>query len=161
MSITVWYLEMTAPEQLRPARARGPEVAIERIHPPSAEGSRRLYEQVGRPWRWSDRAAWDDAAWEAHVGRPAVETWVATVGGEQAGYAELVSAGGDIEIASFGLRELFIGRGLGGVLLEAAVRRAWEHHPRRVWLHTCSLDSPAALPSYQRRGFRLYDERTE
>ena len=88
MSITVWYLEMTAPEQLRPARARGLEVAIEQIHLPSAEGSRRLYEQVGRPWRWSDRAAWDDAAWEAHVGRPEVETWVATIGGEQAGYAE-------------------------------------------------------------------------
>jgi hypothetical protein len=28
----------------------------------------------------------------------------------------------------------------------------------RVWLHTCSLDGPAALPAYQARGFRIFRE---
>jgi hypothetical protein len=28
---------------------------------------------------------------------------------------------------------------------------------RRVWLHTCSLDHPAALANYQARGFRIFD----
>ena len=26
--------------------------------------------------------------------------------------------------------------------------------PTRVWLHTCTLDDPAALPNYVARGFR-------
>jgi hypothetical protein len=26
----------------------------------------------------------------------------------------------------------------------------------RVWLHTCSLDHPAALPNYMKRGFTLF-----
>jgi hypothetical protein len=30
-----------------------------------------------------------------------------------------------------------------------------------VWVHTCSLDGPAALPTYQRRGLEIYDERVE
>jgi hypothetical protein len=28
----------------------------------------------------------------------------------------------------------------------------------RVWVHTCSLDGPAALANYQTRGFTLYKE---
>jgi hypothetical protein len=31
---------------------------------------------------------------------------------------------------------------------------------RRVWLHTGSLHSPAALPASERRGFRRYREET-
>ena len=76
------------------------------------------------------------------------------------GYAELGRNGTDVELVSFGLLPGFAGRGLGGALLAAATRAAWAQGPDRVWLHTCSLDSPAALPSYQRRGFRRYDERT-
>ena len=26
--------------------------------------------------------------------------------------------------------------------------------PARVWLHTCTLDHPGALPNYLKRGFR-------
>jgi hypothetical protein len=28
---------------------------------------------------------------------------------------------------------------------------------RRLWVHTCSLDHPSALPAYQARGFRVFD----
>jgi hypothetical protein len=31
---------------------------------------------------------------------------------------------------------------------------AWAGQPTRVWLHTCTLDHPNALPNYVRRGFR-------
>ena len=31
----------------------------------------------------------------------------------------------------------------------------------RVWVHTCSLDGPAALRNYERRGFVVIDETTE
>ena len=61
-----------------------------------------------------------------------------------------------VEVAYFGLLPRFIGQGLGGHLLTAAVERAWQRGAKRVWLHTCDLDHPAALPHYQARGFRPY-----
>ncbi len=51
------------------------------------------------------------------------------------------------------------GRGFGKHLLSSAVRDAWSLRPRRVWLHTCTLDHPNALPNYLARGFTPY--RTE
>ena len=57
------------------------------------------------------------------------------------------------EIAYFGLMPRFIGQGLGGWLLRKAIARAWEGESRRIWLHTCTLDHPSALPNYLRHGF--------
>jgi hypothetical protein len=39
-------------------------------------------------------------------------------------------------------------------LLSRAVETAWSAGPSRVWLHTCTLDHPSALPNYRKRGFR-------
>ncbi len=61
-----------------------------------------------------------------------------------------------MEVASFGVLPQFIGRGLGGLLLTAALERAWEEGTRRVWLHTCSWDHPHALANYQARGLEVY-----
>ena len=157
MTLTTWFLEMTSPEQLRPARAvAGFEVRA--IDPPDPGLSRRMYDRVGEPWQWTDRLGWGLARWGAHLGQPGVETWVGHLHGEEAGYAELMRRGDDVEIASFGLLPGFAGRGMGGALLAAVTRAAWENGAGRVWLHTCSLDSPAALPSYERRGFRRFRE---
>ena len=64
-----------------------------------------------------------------------------------------------MEIDYFGLIEPFIGRGLGGAMLARASTEAFAMGATRVWLHTCTLDSPRALPSYLARGFR--ESRTE
>jgi GNAT superfamily N-acetyltransferase len=82
------------------------------------------------------------------VSRPGVTTWY------------LVRRSDEVKLAFFGLRPGFAGRGLGGALLAAVTQRAWAEGAGRVWLHTCSLDSPAALPAYERRGFRGYREDT-
>jgi GNAT superfamily N-acetyltransferase len=88
-----------------------------------------------------------------------VTVFVARVDKEVAGYFELEKHGdGSVEIAYFGLRPEFFGRGLGGELLTRAVEEAWRIGARRVWLHTCSLDSPRALPNYHARGFRPFKE---
>jgi GNAT superfamily N-acetyltransferase len=63
-----------------------------------------------------------------------------------------------MEIAYFGLLPDFLRRGLGKLMLTAAVDRAWEQGVSRVWLHTCTLDDPAALPNYLKRGFTPYKE---
>jgi GNAT superfamily N-acetyltransferase len=62
-------------------------------------------------------------------------------------------ADGAVEIAYFGLVERFIGRGIGKAMLTRAAEEAWALEPTRVWLHTCTLDSPHALPNYKARGF--------
>ena len=113
---------------------------------------------MGEAWHWTDRLGWGSARWRAHLAH--AQTWVGHLDGEPVGYAELVRTGGDVEITSFGLLPGFAGRGLGGALLARATQEAWDGGAERVWLHTCSLDSPAALPSYERRGFRRYAEET-
>src|SRR6266480_1244057 len=68
---------------------------------------------------------------------------------------------GEVEIAYLGLMPAFIGRRLGAPLLTAAIRRGWAMGAGRVWVHTCTLDSPYALAHYQARGMRVFKEQTE
>ena len=83
--------------------------------------------------------------------------WELLVGEWSAGYFELARQDdGAVEIVYFGLTPEFIGLGLGGPLLAAAVREAWGMGAKRVWLHTCTLDSERALPNYIARGFEPY-----
>ena len=49
----------------------------------------------------------------------------------------------------------FHGLGLGGHALTAALTRGRELRPR-VWLTTCTLDGPHALPNYRARGMRPF-----
>ena len=151
---------MTDPAQLAPAPESDPFLEVRRAELPSPDLSRAMYAGVGSEWYWTDRLGWSWARWQEHLARAEVETWVAWLRGTPVGYAELERDGDAVEIASFGLLPAFIGRGLGPRLLDAVLRRAWALSPRRVWVHTCSLDGPAALPTYQRRGLAVYDERT-
>jgi ribosomal protein S18 acetylase RimI-like enzyme len=159
------HLEMTDPGALRPARTPAVAVRLEQAVIPSPELNRFLYTAVGGNWYWIDRLGWSYAEWMRYLDRPELETWVATVAGTPAGYYELErQEGGSVEIAYFGLLPQFIGQGLGGYLLTCAVRRAWEMGGGRsaatqhVWVHTCTLDGPAALANYQGRGFRVFKE---
>jgi GNAT superfamily N-acetyltransferase len=156
---TTFYLEMSDPGQLRPARAEGVDLEVKQAGIPCPELNRFLYAAVGGDWYWIDRLAWTYDRWLQYLDRPELETWVGYVAGTPAGYFELETHPEQgIEIAYFGLLPQFAGRGAGGHLLTAAVRRAWEKQPPRVWVHTSSLDHPAALANYQARGFRLYKE---
>ena len=49
--------------------------------------------------------------------------------------------------------ETFFSRGIGKAMLTRAAEEAWALSPTRVWLHTCTLDSPHALANYLARGF--------
>jgi GNAT superfamily N-acetyltransferase len=152
----VWSLELTDPARLRPpARPARRPLQVERSTAPGT--SERLYRSVGAGWQWTDRLGWSAARWAAW--EAGVETHVARVDGEEAGYVELdASQPGAVEVAYFGLLPAFHGAGLGGHLLTFGLRRALELAPR-VWVHTCSLDGPHALANYQARGLELF--RTE
>jgi len=154
------YLELNSSGDLKGAVPFPAGARAVRRDPCSVSDYRRLYTAVGAPWHWRDRLAWDDSTLRAHLASPEIFIWELLVGDESAGYFELRRSGdSEIELAYFGLVPGFIGRGLGGALLTRAVEAAWELGARRVWLHTCTLDSPHALPNYRARGFREY--RTE
>jgi GNAT superfamily N-acetyltransferase len=151
------YLEMTSPGQLDPARVSDPLPSIEQLEQPTVALFRFLYQEVGRAYHWTDRLGWTDSMIREYLADPTVSLWVMSSEGEAAGYFELRKHGdGSVEIAYFGLLPDFIGRGWGKYLLTRAVEAAWGLGPNRVWLHTCTLDHPAALPNYLKRGFRPF-----
>lgn len=162
MSVTATrtYLELRSLSELKPAPEPREGVRVDRVGTCAPAFWRNLYEEVGRAHHWVDRLAWSDDTIRAYLEDPAVSLWVLSVDGAVAGYFELKRDDeGDVEIAYFGLLPAFVGQGLGGHMLTAAVHRAWELRPARVWLHTCSLDHPAALGNYRSRGFTPF--RTE
>jgi ribosomal protein S18 acetylase RimI-like enzyme len=161
------FLELPSPEALHPADFPDPTtVRVTSRDPcPTAE-YRALYDAVGRAHRWRDRLAWSDAQLAEWLERPEVavrvlerrdaadpERW------SPVGYYELARhSDGAVELVYFGLVPEAQGVGLGRALLTHAARAAWAMDARRVWLHTCTLDGPAALPNYQARGFRVTRE---
>jgi GNAT superfamily N-acetyltransferase len=150
------YLEMRDSAELRPAATPSVQPRIERVHDCPPAFWRFLYTEVGRKYHWFDRLPWTDEQIQQYLGDSAVALYVMWIHGAPAGYFEL-RAGHDhaVEIVYFGLLDSFTGRGLGGYMLGEAVRIAWAQGASRVWLHTNTLDHPAALPNYLKRGFRM------
>lgn len=171
MQVTITTLEMLAPPAAEP-RALPADVRVDRATDVSPEFARYLYGLVGGPWHWTDRLGWTRNEWAAELAVPGTEFWVLYGDGQPLGYVHLQpqpnGPDAQVEIRYFGLAERAIGRGLGGMLLEHGVRAAWTLAERadlapvtRVWVHTCSLDGPAALANYRARGFEIIGTETE
>ena len=157
VTVTRTYLRLSSRDAARPRRAGESRLTLERLAPCPAPLYRTLYRDVGRDWHWLDRDAWSDERLAAHLGDPGVSVHVLRVDGELAGYFELVRhERGDVEIAYFGLVPRFFGRGLGAHLLTEAIDAAFALDATEVWLHTCTLDHPAALANYRARGFEPF-----
>ena len=161
VEVTRTYLEMRAPSDLRAAHSTDPLIKIEQQRNCSVELFRFLYREVGRSYHWTDRLPWTDEQITTYLQQPEVSIWTMSYGDDIAGYFELKrAADGSTEVAYFGLMPQFIGRGLGKHLLTSAVEQAWVDGARRVWLHTCTDDDPAALPNYLKRGFTPFKTET-
>lgn len=155
--VTTYYLEMRSSHELRPKHVALESLLLMKAEIPSAELQHFLYRSVGGNWYWYEKADWTYRQWLEYAQNPHLHTWVAYLKGTPAGYFQLeVQPEGNIEIAYLGLLEQFGGMGLGGHLLTCALEEAWRLGAKRVWVHTCSLDSPAALVNYQARGMQLY-----
>jgi GNAT superfamily N-acetyltransferase len=155
------YLELTSPANLRPARLDDPGLRLERIRECPPDLYRFLYGAVGGPYSWIDRREWTEEEIRQHTSQPEVSVWVLYEKQHIAGYFELLKHKDEaVEIVYFGLVGEFLGRGLGKHLLTLAAECAWSLGARRVWLHTCTLDHPAALPNYLGRGFRPFKTET-
>ena len=154
IEVTRTYLEMRDPAQLQAAHCDDQRIRVEQIHECPSSFFRYLYVEVGRNYHWIDRLPWTDEDIRAHLSLAGISLWLMTDDGATAGYFELRRCeDSSVEIAYFGLLQEFIGRGLGKHLLTRAVRQSWADGANRVWLHTCTLDDPAAMPNYLKRGF--------
>ncbi|WP_426988095.1 GNAT family N-acetyltransferase [Pseudarthrobacter sp. Y6] len=163
MKVRTTTLQMLQPPPWA-ARPLPDEARLDRAVGVTPEFARFLYGLVGGQWHWTDRLEWTRQQWAKELAAPGTEFWVLYGEGVPWGYVHLqpvvAEDGTHVEVRYFGLSEQAIGRGLGGRLLEHGITAAWSLTQRfdlppvsRVWVHTCTLDGPAALANYQSRGF--------
>ena len=155
------YLELRAADALRAVSHHDPALRLIPLAPNDVALFRQLYRAVGDAHSWHDRNALSDDELRSHFESPDVAVWVLLHDVTPAGFFELRRhTDGSVEIVYFGLTPAFVGRGLGKYLLSRAAECAWAFGANRVWLHTCTLDAPAALPNYLARGFEPYKTQT-
>jgi GNAT superfamily N-acetyltransferase len=160
-TLTTTYLEMTHPNQHNTSFQTASDIRIERMETVDVGFYRYLYKSVGEKWRWRDRLLISSSELREILSKSTTHVYILYISGAPAGYVELDQQGSSTEIAYFGLREEYQGRGLGKHLLSYGIQKAWELGARRVFLHTCNLDGPYALANYQKRGFRVYMQHNE
>lgn len=161
VEVTLYYLEMLAPSQRKvPAPRDG--LTVSHVPTPSVPYYRSLYDSVGKEYHWLTRRKMPDGELAATIHDPRDELHVLHVDAAPAGFAELDRRqGDDIELVQFGLTGEFIGQGLGKWFLQWTIDKAWSYQPKRLWLHTCTLDHPAAWPNYRKSGFVPFKEETK
>jgi GNAT superfamily N-acetyltransferase len=160
----VTYLEMFERPRFPDVSAHESEsrVRLRRVPNPELGWYRNLIRRAGAQWLWFSRLAMNDDQLAAVLHCSTTEVSVAEVEGREIGMAELDrSAPPNVEIASFALFAESIGKGFGRAFMTSLLRQAWDKSATRVWLHTCTLDSPAALGFYIKCGFRPYKRAIE
>jgi hypothetical protein len=159
--VIVYYLEMLAPTH-RSVSAPQNGLTVLHVQSPTVGYYRSIYDTVGKDYHWRSRKRLSDAALGEIIHDSRDELHVLHVNGTPAGFAELDRRQPDeIELVQFGLMSAFIGRGLGKWFLQWTINKAGSYQPRRLWLHTCTLDHPAALPNYLKAEFVLFNQVVE
>jgi ribosomal protein S18 acetylase RimI-like enzyme len=156
----VTFLEMRAPSP--PRAASSAPLNYERFGPRDASAYRALYRAVGEQWGWFSRLAWSDAAFERHFSNDAVSAFHVTDNGGTVGIVELdARAESETELAFFGVIPGRIGAGFAATMMDFAIARAFSRPIARFFVHTCTLDHPAALRFYEKSGFKAYQRAVE
>jgi ribosomal protein S18 acetylase RimI-like enzyme len=123
---------------------------------------RKLFRAVGSDYIWFSRLLMPDDELERVLHAEGTETFTFMRGEERLGILELNYRDmPSCELAFFGLVPEAMGQGLGRILMDEAIRRAFARPIERFWLSTCTLDSPQALGFYQRSGFVPYQRLVE
>lgn len=159
IEVTRTYLQMTSPDQHLRAPWKDTSATVLQVKDCPPSFYRFLYVEVGRSYHWVDRLGMTDEEIRNHLKQDSVSLFVLYMEGAPAGYFELNrNQDGSTELVYFGLLEDFLGQGLGKQLLSFAIDRAWHDGAKRVWLHTNTMDNPAAMPNYLKRGFAPFKE---
>ena len=159
LAAVVTYLEMLEPPPPSDARS---SLQLTRVTKPGTDHYRALFRKIGSPWLWFSRLVMDDAKLESIIAHPKVELYEVAAVEAVVGMLELdFREPGQCELAFIGLVPSLAGQGHGRWLLAEAVRLAWRDGIKRVHVHTCTLDHPAALAAYRRAGFTPYKREVE
>ena len=153
LAAVVTFLEMRkAPTAQVPASS----YSLRRIENPDVDAYRQLFRRIGQAWLWFSRLIMSDEGLAAIIQDEKVELYtVVDEIGAEIGMLELdFREAGQCEIAFLGILPELAGFGHGRWLLGESLILAWREGIRRVHVHTCTLDHPAALPAYRHAGFR-------
>jgi GNAT superfamily N-acetyltransferase len=155
----VTYLEMEKAPPARPVdRAGWSLVSLSG----DAARYRNVFRRVGEPWLWFTRLIMSDEDLHSIIDHLQVQAFALHAGGEDIGLLELdFRRPAECELSFFGLVPGAVGHGWGRLLMQEALRRAWQQPIDRLWVHTCTLDHPRALGFYMHSGFRPYKRAVE
>jgi GNAT superfamily N-acetyltransferase len=162
IAAVVTHLEMRTKLPLRRDHVKQGEYALRRQPAPELGWYRELYRRVGQDWLWFSRLAMEDAALIAITHDQAVEVHALRHRGRDEGILEIdFRRFPDVEIAFLGVVPSLLGKGAGRYLMNRALEIAWGRTPKRVTIHTCTLDHPRALEFYMKTGFVPYSRSVE
>ncbi|HZG08580.1 MAG TPA: GNAT family N-acetyltransferase [Allosphingosinicella sp.] len=151
LGTVVTFLEMRTRPPLRPLPPS--PLRLERRINPDPARYRLLFERVGAPWLWFSRLTMDDARLAAEIAEVHAVT---DRHGVEIGLLELdFRVAGECLIRFLGLVPELAGKGHGKWLFAHTLALAWRRGVEQVRVNTCSLDHPAALPSYIKAGFSV------
>jgi GNAT superfamily N-acetyltransferase len=148
VAAVVTYLAMTERPELAPT-PQSP-LRMERWETIDPARYRDLFRKVGGRWLWFSRLAMSDSELLQKAG---TVHEVIDEAGASVGMLELDFRPDKCMILFLGLVPEIAGQGHGRWLFAETLRLAWAPGIEEVRVHTCSLDHPAALPSYLRAGF--------
>tara|TARA_S200000501_G_scaffold352745_1_gene371881 strand:+ start:396 stop:899 length:504 start_codon:yes stop_codon:yes gene_type:complete len=160
--INRYYLEIHSSKELKESREPSDEFEILKINPPDFQLNKFFYKNVGKKHRWIDRLVWTDIQWTDYVNDSKVDTFILKQINNMIGYFELIYHKNvdEVEIAYLGLLEEHLNKKLGSFLLYSALKKSFLKAPKRIWVHTCSLDHKNALSNYLDRGMKVFKEET-
>ena len=156
------YLEITSLKDLKESKNPNNKYLIKLLDPVDFQLNKFFYKNVGKKHHWVDRLIWTDKQWINFTSKRNVKTFILKNKDELAGYFELIihKDKKEVEIAYLGLLEEYHNQKLGSFLLSAAIRNSFMEKPKRVWVHTCSLDHKNALKNYLSRGMKIFKRET-
>jgi len=154
------YLEITSITDLNESSILTDGYTVQIIEPEDFQLNKFFYKNIGKNHHWIDRLIWTEKKWVEYVSDEKVKTYVLKKENELAGYFELIIHTDEVEIAYLGLLEEYQNKKLGSFLLSSAIKNSFLKKPKRVWVHTCSLDHKNALNNYIARGMKIYKKET-
>ena len=154
------YLEITSISDLNESSVLTDGYSVQIIEQEDFQLNKFFYKNVGKNHHWIDRLIWTEKKWIEYVSDEKVKTYVLKKANELAGYFELIIHTDEVEIAYLGLLEEYQNKKLGSFLLSSAIKNSFLKKPKRVWVHTCSLDHKNALNNYIARGMKIFKKET-
>ena len=156
--ITRNYLELNSLQELKEVKKPSSYYSLNLTHSTDFQLNKFFYKNIGKKHKWIDRLSWSEEKWISYVSNEKIKTYVLKNKNELVGFFELIFhlENNETEIAYLGLLEEYQNKKLGSFLLCEAIKKSFDKHINRVWLHTCSLDHENALKNYLARGMKIF-----